>query len=125
MFDNLKGMANVAGLLKDLPRIKAKFEEVKQNLGEKNVTSETGGGAVSVTANGLMKIVSIEIDPALMSGLTDPSNPDDKVIAEDLIAGAVNAALTKARELAEGEMAEAAGELGIPLPAGGLGGLIS
>ncbi len=125
MFDNLKGMADVAGLLKDLPRIKAKFEEVKQNLGEKNVTSETGGGAVSVTANGLMKIVSIEIDPALMSGLADASNPDDKVIAEDLIAGAVNAALTKARELAEGEMAEAAGELGIPLPAGGLGGLIS
>ncbi len=120
MFDNLKGMANVAGLLKDLPRIKAKFEEVKQNLGEKNVTSETGGGAVSVTANGLMKIVSIEIDPALMAALTDPSNTDDKVIAEDLIAGADNAPLIKARE-----MAEAAGELGIPLPAGGLGGLIS
>ncbi len=125
MFDNLKGMAGLAGLLKDLPKIKAKLDEVKQALGEKTVTSETGGGAVSVTANGLMRIVSIDIDAALMGGLADPANPQDKAIAEDLISGAVNAALTKARELAEQEMAVAAGELGLPLPPGGLGGLIS
>lgn len=125
MFDNLKGMAGLAGLLKDLPKIKAKLDEVKQGLAEKTVTSETGGGAVSVTANGLMRIVSIDIDAALMGGLADPANPQDKAIAEDLISGAVNAALTKARELAEQEMAVAAGELGLPLPPGGLGGLIS
>ncbi len=125
MFDNLKGMAGLAGLLKDLPKIKAKLDEVKQGLAEKTVTSETGGGAVSVTANGLMRIVSIDIDAALMAGLADPANPQDKAIAEDLISGAVNAALTKARELAEQEMAVAAGELGLPLPPGGLGGLIS
>ena len=39
--------------------------------------------------------------------------------------GAVNAALQKARELAEREMAAAAGEMGLPLPPGGLSGLIS
>ena len=125
MFDNLKGMAGLAGLLKDLPKIKAKLDEVKQGLAEKTVTSETGGGAVRVTANGLMRIVSIDVDAALMGGLADPANPQDKAIAEDLISGAVNAALTKARELAEQEMAVAAGELGLPLPPGGLGGLIS
>ena len=125
MFDNLKGMAQVAGLLKDLPKIKARLERVKESLGETTVTGETGGGAVTATANGLMKIVSIEIDPSLMAGLADPNNPDDKVIAEDLIAGAVNTALIKAREMAEREMAEAANELGIPLPAGGLSGLMS
>ncbi len=125
MFDNLKNMAGLAGLLKDLPKIKAKLDEVKQQLSEKTVTSETGGGAVRATASGLLKIVSIEIDPALMAGLADPADPQDKVIAEDLIAGAVNAALTKARELAEQEMAAAASDLGVPLPPGGLGGLIS
>ena len=45
-------------------------------------------------------------------------------MAEDLIAGAVNAALRKAREMAEKEAAAVAGELGLPLPPGGLGGLI-
>ena len=124
MFDNLKAMTGLAGLLKDLPRLKARLEEVKQELSLKTVTSETGGGAVRVTANGLLKVVSIELDPALITGLVNPADEQDKAIAEGLITGAVNAALVKARELAEKEMADAAGELGLPLPPGGLGGLI-
>ncbi|MHC5023433.1 MAG: YbaB/EbfC family nucleoid-associated protein [Planctomycetota bacterium] len=125
MFESLKGMAGLAGLMKDLPRIKAKFEEVKAQLGQTTVDAETGGGAVRATANGLLQIVSIHVDQALLAGLVDPANPDDRPIAEDLITGAVNAALAKARELAEREMAAAASELGLPLPPGGLGGLIT
>jgi DNA-binding YbaB/EbfC family protein len=125
MFDSLKGMAGIAGLLKDLPRIRQKLEEVKQRLGEMTVAAETGGGAVRVTANGQLKIVSVEVDPPLLSGLVDPALQQDRAIAEDLIAGAVNTALQKARELAEREMGAAASELGLPVPPGGLGGLIS
>ena len=125
MFDNLKGMAGLAGLMKDLPKIKAKMDEIKMRLGEMTVSAETGGGAVQVTANGLLRVVSINLDPSLITGLVDPRNPDDRVVAEDLIVGAVNAALQKARELAEREMAAAAGEIGLPLPPGGLSGLIS
>jgi DNA-binding protein YbaB len=125
MFENLKGMAGVAGLLKDLPRIKQKLAETKERLGGMTVDAETGGGAVRVTANGLLKIVSVEVDAPLLSGLVDPALEQDRAIAEDLIAGAVNTALQKARELAEQEMGAAAGELGLPMPPGGLGGLIS
>ena len=125
MFDSLKGMAGLAGLMKDLPRIKAKLDEVKQRLGQRTVDAETGGGAVRATANGLMQIVSVHVDQALVAGLVDPGNPDDRAIAEDLITGAVNAALARAREMAEQEMADAASELGLPIPPGGLGGLIS
>ncbi len=125
MFENLKGMAGLAGLMKDLPKIKAKMDEIKMRLGEMTVSAETGGGAVRVTANGLLRVVSINLDQSLLTGLVDPRNPDDRVVAEDLIVGAVNAALQKARELAEREMAAAAGEMGLPLPPGGLSGLIS
>jgi hypothetical protein len=125
MFENLKGMAGLAGILKDLPRIKAKLEEVKQQLGEITVEADTGGGAVRVTANGLLRVVSVKLDAALIAGLVDPANEQDRAVAEDLIAGAVNTALQKAREVAEREMASAAGEMGLPLPPGGLGGLIS
>ncbi|MCZ6446013.1 MAG: YbaB/EbfC family nucleoid-associated protein [Phycisphaerales bacterium] len=125
MFENLKGMAGLAGLMKDLPKIKAKMDEIKMRLGEMTVSAETGGGAVRVTANGLLRVVSINLDQSLIIGLVDPHNPDDRVVAEDLIVGAVNAALQKARELAEREMAAAAGEMGLPLPPGGLSGLIS
>jgi DNA-binding protein YbaB len=125
MFENLKGMAGLAGIMKDLPRIKAKLEEVKQQLGEMTVEADTGGGAVRVTANGLLRVVSVKLDAALIAGLVDPANEQDRAIAEDLIAGAVNTALQKAREVAEREMAAAAGEMGLPLPPGALGGLIS
>ena len=124
MFDQLKGMASMTGLLKDLPRIKAKFEEIKQRLGEATVAAETGGGAVRCKANGLLKVLEVRVDQSLLAGLIDPENPDDKVMAEDLIAGAVNAALASARELAEREMAAAAGELGLPIPPGGLAALM-
>jgi len=124
MFDNLKAMAGLAGLVKDLPRIKEKIEAVKAGLGDKTVTGETGGGAVRVTANGLLRVVAVEVDQVLVAGLVDSSSAEDKSMAEDLIAGAVNAALTKAREMAEQEMAAVAGELGIPLPPGGLGGML-
>ncbi len=125
MFENLKGMAGLAGLMKDLPKLKAKMDEIKMRLGEMTVSAETGGGAVQVTANGLLRVVSINLDQSLIIGLVDPRNPDDRVVAEDLIVGAVNTALQRARELAEREMAAAAGEMGLPLPPGGLSGLIS
>jgi DNA-binding protein YbaB len=125
MFENLKGLAGLAGVMKDLPRIKQKLEEVKGRLGEQTVEAETGGGAVRVTANGLLRVVSVELDAALIAGLVDPAQEQDRAMAQDLIAGAVNSALQKARELAEREMAGAAGELGLPIPPGGLGGLIS
>ncbi len=125
MFDNLKGMAGLAGLLKDLPRIKAKMEQVKQRLGEQTVSAKTGGGAVQVTANGLMRVVSLELDQSLLRGLVDPANPDDRALAEDLIVGAVNTALGKAREMAQQQMVAAADELGVPVPPGAIEGLMS
>ncbi len=125
MFDNLKGMAGLAGLLKDLPRIKAKMEQVKQQLGEQTVSAETGGGAVQVTANGLMRVVSLELDQSLLRGLVDPDNPDDRALAEELIVGAVNTALEKAREMAQQQMVAAADELGVPVPPGAIEGLMS
>ncbi len=124
MLDNLKSMAGLAGILKDLPKIKTRMEQLKQRLADQTVTGESGGGAVRVTSTGLLRVVSIELDHALLSGLVDTTDPQDKAMAEDLIAGAVNAALVKARELAEKETAAVAGELGLPLPPGGLSGLI-
>ncbi len=125
MLDNLKSMASLGGLLKDLPKIKERMATLKEKLGRQTVTGETGGGAVRVTATGLLRVVSIEVDPAMLAGLVDANDPQDKAMAEGLIAGAVNTALQKARELAEKEAAAAAGEMGLPFPTGGLGGLLS
>jgi len=124
MFDQLKGMANLAGLMKDLPRLRAKMDEVKARLETIHVEAETGGGAVRARANGQLRVIGLAVEPALMAGLIDSTNADDRAMAEDLIVGAINAALIKAREAAEEEMASAMQELGLPMPSGGLGGML-
>ncbi len=129
MFDSLKGMAGLAGMMKDLPRIKAKLAEVKQRLGEMTAEAETGGGAVRAVVNGNLSVRSVRINPSLLAGLVEPGNADDRALAEDLIAGAVNAAMEKAREMVRDEMIAAARELDLPLPPGllseGLGGMLA
>jgi nucleoid-associated protein EbfC len=124
MFDSLKGMAGMAGLLRDLPKIKARMQQVKDDLARITVDAETGGGAVRATANGQLRIVSLHIDQPLITGLIDSSNPDDRTMAEDLIIGAVNAAIEKAKQRAEQELANAAQELNLPIPPGGLGNML-
>ncbi|MFK7961135.1 MAG: YbaB/EbfC family nucleoid-associated protein [Phycisphaerales bacterium] len=124
MFDNLRGMKEVAGLLKDLPRMKARMEEIKGQLEAVRVEGESGGGAVRCTATGAMKVISVEVDPAMMAALIGPPESADHEMAGELIAGAVNAALTRAREAAEQHMQAAADDLGLPVPPGGLGGML-
>jgi DNA-binding protein YbaB len=70
-------------------------------------------------------VVSLEVDQSLLRGLVDPANPDDRALAQDLIVGAVNTALEKAREMAQQELAAAADELGVPVPPGAIEGLMS
>jgi len=125
MFEGLKNMAGMAGLMRDLPRIKARMEQAKQELARLTVEAETGGGAVRVTANGQLRVVAMHVDQPLIAALVDGSNPDDRAMAEDLIIGAVNAALEKARELAESELSAAAQDLNLPIPPGGLGELLT
>lgn len=124
MFEGMKGMAGLAGIMKDLPRMRERMDEIRAQLEKVEVTAETGGGAVSATANGKMRITRITIDPAMLSVLVDAERPEDKEIAEELIAGAVNAALEKAKEAAAEEFAEAARQFNIPIPPGGLQGML-
>jgi DNA-binding protein YbaB len=124
MFDQFKDMAGLAGIMKDLPKMKAQLEQVKARLGDVTAEAQTGGGAVRARANGRLEVTSIEIDQALLSGLVEADDPDDRILAQDLIVGAVNGALIRARELAEKAFAEAASEMGLPVPPGGLEGLL-
>jgi hypothetical protein len=124
MFEGVKGLAGLAGIMKDLPRIKEKMEQVKAQLGELQVEAETGGGAVRAVASGHMRLVSLEVEPALLSSLVDVTAEEDQVMARELIVGAVNAAFTKAQEAAHQHIAEAAEDAGLPVPPDAFRGLL-
>jgi DNA-binding YbaB/EbfC family protein len=119
VFDNIKAMAGIASVLKDMPRIKKRMEEVKQNLGTICVEADAGGGMVFVTCDGLLNVRRVRIDPRLFGPQADAA------MLENLVQDATNAALTKARAAAEQELSRAAQELGLPLPTSAIGGLLS
>ena len=81
---------------------------MRETLGGKTVTGETGGGLVRCVANGKGEVVSITVDPAIRRATGAWSRTSRS--------GAVNLALERARELAQAELGAATG--GLPLPPG-------
>lgn len=124
MFDKLRNAAGLAGLVKDLPRIRARIEQVKRELEARTVDAETGGGAVRAIASGRLRIISVEVNRPMLRGLIDSTGTDDLRLAEELIAQAVNDALARAQEMVATELHNAAEELNLPIPPGGLADLL-
>ena len=79
----------------------------RPSLAQKKVEATAGGGMVTVEANGKQEIVSIKIDPEVVSR-------DAVQMLEALILAASNEALRKSRELVQQEMGKITGGLQIP-----------
>jgi len=118
MFDNLKNLQQLAGLMKNADQIKAEFARLQEELKATRIEAETGGGAVRATVSGTMKVLSIHVDPAMLASLANTDAETDRQLAEDLIVGAVNAAMEKAQRHAAEEMARRGREMGLPVPPG-------
>lgn len=90
MFD----MFSMMGKMKE---VQAKMKEAQDNLQFITVTAESGAGLVKAKANGLRKLISLEIDSSLL-------NTEDKEMLTDLVVAAVNKALDEASDKARDEM---------------------
>lgn len=115
MFDKLRAATQMAGMLKDLPRLQAKMEEVRARLSTTQVEGSAGGGAVKAVAFCDLRIDSVTLDPSVFRGIATGS-PSDQSYANRLIADAVNDALARARARMAEELGRAAAESGIDLP---------
>lgn len=94
-------------IMKQAREMHEKMNKVQAELASKTVTGSAGGGMVSVQATGKGEILTISIEDAVI-------DPAEKEMLQDLIGGAVNDALRKARELAKSEMAGLTGGMQIP-----------
>ena len=109
------GLGDLKNLLATAQRLQAEVSRVREELANKTVAGESGGGLVRCTATGTGQIVALTIDPALVRLGSD----DDRQMLQDLVIAAVNVTLDRARELARQEVAQATG--GLPLPPGIMG----
>jgi len=94
-------------LMRQAKKIEKAVEQAKETLADLEVEGEAGGGLVQVKMNGRFEVRRVTIDPKAM-------DPSDKGMLEDLVAAAVNAAMEKARVLADETMEKATGGLRIP-----------
>src|SRR3954470_19779885 len=108
MFDNLKNLANLPGIMQKAREMQERMQQVQADLAQKQVSADAGGGMVTAIVNGRMEVVRVRIDKTKLPDVNDTE------MLEDLIVAAVSAAQQKAAEMTRQEMQRAATDLGLP-----------
>ncbi len=88
--------------------MQGRLAAMQTELASRTVTSTTGGGMVTVTADGRGQVRAVKIDPSLLGG--------DVEMLEDLILSAVAEVQKKAADLAQEEAKKLQSALPFPLP---------
>ncbi len=107
----MKGMGNLGNMIKQMQKqaagMQKKMEEAQAILKERVIETGSGGGMVTVHANGRQEILSIKIDKEVV-------DPDDVQMLEDLVLAAVSQALKKSQEMYQEEMGKLTGGINVP-----------
>ena len=100
----MKGFGNI---MKEAQKLQQQMETLQAEVAKKKVQATSGGGMVTVEANGKQEILSIKIDREVI-------NPEDSQMLEDLVLAACNEALRQSREMVQAEMGKLTAGLKIP-----------
>lgn len=82
-------------------------ERMQRQMAEMRVEATSGGGMITVTVTGAKQLVSLKIDPEVVS-------KDDVEMLQDLIVAAINDAHRKVDEQLAGQMKGMMGGMGLP-----------
>ena len=82
-------------------------EKLQREMAEMKISATAGGGMVIVTVNGNKQMISIQLDPEVVS-------KDDTEMLQDLIVAAVNDAHRRVDEKLAGHMQGMMGGLKLP-----------
>lgn len=99
-------MPDFTKILKQAQKLQKQMQEMQEALGSKEVEASAGGGMLTAKVNGKKEMVSLKIDPEVLS--------EDPEMIEDLVVAAVNEAMKKVDELIKEEMGKVTG--GLPIP---------
>ena len=88
-------------------KLTEQIEKRKGELAQETVEGKAGDGLVVATANGVQEITRLTIDKKVI-------DPNDASMLEDLVAAAVNAALTASKDHMQKELAKISGGIKIP-----------
>lgn len=98
---------NIGHMMKQVQDMQTRMAEMQNQLGNVEITGQSGGGMVVVTLNGKAEMRKIKIDPTLAA-------PQDIEVLEDLIVAAFNDAKQKAEQHIASETEKVMGGLKLP-----------
>ncbi|HEB02926.1 hypothetical protein LCGC14_3042750 [marine sediment metagenome] len=97
----------IGNLMREAQKMQAEMQRVQEEAKNKTVEATSGGGMVTVVANGAGEIISISIEK-------DAVDPDDVEMLQDLVLAAANEALRRAKDLVGDEMSKLTGGMNLP-----------
>ncbi len=98
---------NMQNLMKQAQKMQREMAKAQEELAQTEVQGSSGGGLVTVTANGAQQILAIAISPEIV-------DPEDVEMLEDLVLAAVKDAMANAQALASEKMGRATGGMNLP-----------
>ncbi len=100
-------MKDFQSVLRQAQEMQARLAKLQEEMAEKTVEASSGGGMVTVVANGRQEILSVRIEKEVISH-------EETGLLQDLVRAAVNQALARSREMMASEMAKITGGLNLP-----------
>lgn len=100
-------MADIMKLMQQAQQMQGKLQQIQEELEKQTVTATSGGGMVTVTADGKGNVTALKIDPSVV-------NANDVEMLEDLVLVAVRDAQKKAADMTKEEMGKLTGGLNLP-----------
>ncbi len=97
----------ISNIMKQAQQMQERVKKLQEEAAGKTVEASSGGGMVTVVANGRQEILSIRIDRSVV-------DPADIEMLQDLVTAAVNEALRKSQDLMKEEMAKLTSGMGLP-----------
>lgn len=98
---------DMSSIMQQAQQMHQKMKKIQEDLAKKTITGSAGGGMILVQVNGQGEILSVTIDPSIIS-------KDEVVMLQDLVTAAVNDALRKAKDLSKQELGSLTGGLNLP-----------
>lgn len=95
---------NIQNMMKQAQQMQ---ERLQKQMAEMKVEASAGGGMVTVVVSGHKQLLSLKLDPEVVS-------KDDVEMLQDLIVAAMNDAHRKVDEALAGQMQGMMGGLGLP-----------
>ncbi len=100
-------MKDLSGMMKQAQKLQAKMMAMQEELGDRTVSAQAGGGMVEAVVNGRQELLTLRIDPEVVVA-------EDVEMLQDLILAAINEALSRSREMMATEMSKLTGGMQIP-----------